>query len=233
MSVDIFSIDNVSHGITGGKLLIDNVSFSVKHKDCILLSGVSGGGKSTFLRLLVKLEFLQSGKILFCGEDISRISPEKLRSKAALLHQTPLITHGSIRDNLLLPFSMKVNKDLRLPADNELSAYLERVHLSDLNLDTPASSLSGGQMQRLCIIRTLLLKPQIVLLDEPFSALDKESANAVSSLLEKENSNGLTIMMVSHVTPDIDPKTLTHLELRDSKLKIVSQGDKTQGDKDE
>ena len=214
MAKDIFSIKCVSHTLPEGKRLLDSVNLSIERGDCILLSGPSGGGKSTFLRLLVKLDELQSGEIRFLGENISSISPEKLRSRAGLLHQSPLISRGSVRDNLLLPYAFRINQGYPLPSDRELSKYLDRVLLGDLNLDGPAAALSGGQIQRLCIIRTLMLNPEILLLDEPFSALDKESADAVTSLLMEKNSEGVTLMMVSHIVPSVDLSRLIHLELR-------------------
>ena len=218
MTKVIFSIKGVSHTLSSGKRLLDDVSLLIQQGDCILLSGPSGGGKSTFLRLLVQLESLQRGEIRFIGENISSLSPEKLRSRAGLLPQSPLITGGTVRDNLLLPFSFRINKGRPVPTDRELSEHLAQVLLSDLNLDGSAATLSGGQMQRLCIIRTLMLNPDILLLDEPFRALDKESADAVTSLLREKNNDGVTIIVVSHIIPPFDPSGLIQLELRAGKL---------------
>ncbi|MBF0552156.1 MAG: ATP-binding cassette domain-containing protein, partial [Deltaproteobacteria bacterium] len=115
------------------------------------------------------------------------------------IQQTPVVGSGSVRDNLLLPFSFKINADLLRPADERLRSLLDEFHLSDIGLDDLASGMSVGQKQRLCLIRSMLLSPKVMLMDEPYSALDPASANIVWDMSRRLNrENGITILMVTH-----------------------------------
>jgi putative ABC transport system ATP-binding protein len=109
------------------------------------------------------------------------------------------VIDGSIRDNLLLPFNFKNNRDLARPDDERLEVLLDNFMLKDVGLGDNAHNLSVGQLQRLCLIRALLLSPEILLLDEPTSALDEESGKIVESISERLcQESGLTVVIVSH-----------------------------------
>ena len=181
------------------ELILAHTSLTINKKDFILLKGPSGSGKSTLLRLLSKLEEPSAGELLFKNVSYNAITPEELRQKVALIQQTPTVINGSVKDNLLLPFSFAVNKNLEIPDNNYLSTQLKKLYL-DVSLDKEASELSVGQKQRLCILRTILLKPEILLMDEPTSALDNESKIIVENISEELNSQGQTIIMISHST---------------------------------
>jgi putative ABC transport system ATP-binding protein len=99
----------------------------------------------------------------------------------------------------LLAFSFKNNRNLTPPDDEALKAHLDALLLTDIGLETDASTLSVGQLQRICLIRGLLLNPKVLLLDEPASALDEQSAWIVQeTTLHLCTTKGLTVLMVSH-----------------------------------
>jgi putative ABC transport system ATP-binding protein len=129
------------------------------------------------------------------------------------------VTSGTVRENLLLPFSFRANADLATPLDNLLGAQLEKFLLTDVDLQTDAKTLSVGQLQRLCLIRGLLLSPAVVLLDEPASALDETSRRIVEETAEQLcTKDGLTVIMVSH--RNFEPVALTPVILETNRSGI-------------
>lgn len=176
---------------------LKNINLKVGKGDFILITGLSGSGKSTLLRLASRLEEPSAGIILFNGIPITEINPEMLRRKVAFIQQTPTVTDGSIKDNLLLPYSFAVNRKSQIPDDKDIRENLKKLRL-DISPDKDASSLSVGQRQRLCILRSLLLKPAVLLMDESTSALDPENRFLAEKMSEEVNLEGTAILMVSH-----------------------------------
>jgi putative ABC transport system ATP-binding protein len=104
-----------------------------------------------------------------------------------------------VAENLLLPFNFKNNRDLPRPDAEKLKGLLADFQLAGIGLDDNAGTLSVGQLQRVCFLRAMLLSPDVLLLDEPASALDEESGRIVERTAERLcNENGLTVIMVSH-----------------------------------
>ncbi|MBW1990456.1 MAG: ATP-binding cassette domain-containing protein, partial [Deltaproteobacteria bacterium] len=160
--------------------------------DYALLSGPSGVGKSTFLRLAVRLETPRAGTILYDGRPVEDYAPPLLRRRVGFVHQAPAFMPGSVEENLLLPFSFSANADLARPARDTLRRGLDELGMEEVDLAHDAASLSGGQKQRVCLLRALLLKPRVLLLDEPASALDEGNrgvaARAVGRYLKEHNA---------------------------------------------
>lgn len=196
----VISFQDVSFAYKGAERdVLCGVSFDIFAGDFALIKGPSGAGKSTLLRLVARFEAPRSGVIRYKGAPISNLPPTQLRREAAFLHQAPVVEAGTVRGNLLAPFSLKSNKTLRPPTDEELKKGLAEVLLESVSLDAVALTLSIGQRQRLCLMRALLLKPEALLLDEPTSALDPESREMVEQVIERLNRDkGLTILMVCH-----------------------------------
>lgn len=188
-----------------GKPLFDRLNGSFATGSFTLLQGPSGAGKSTFLRLLVRLETPIDGIIRFQGSPLAAYQPARLRQAIGYLQQTPTLIPGTVRDNLLLPFTFRSNQKLAAPDDNGLRQALDRLLLDEVRLDQPALELSIGQQQRLCMLRTLALQPKILLLDEPTSALDNHSRRIVEKTIEdlSKHSN-ITVIYVSH--HDFEPR---------------------------
>ena len=206
----ILEFDNVSFTWPGGQGL-RNVQLNVPAGAFVRIVGPSGSGKSTLLRLACRMEEPSSGIIRYSGMPLGDYEPPMLRRRIGYVQQTPLVVEGTVRQNLLLPYSFAANKEQTLPADNSLRDWLTRLGLFGVDLESKARSLSVGQRQRLCIIRSLLLEPDLLLMDEPTSALDSESRRIVEEMTESQNRGGMTILMVTHsdYTPSTAHTTVT------------------------
>jgi len=195
--------------------ILDGVDLAVPRGAFVVLCGPSGAGKSTLLRLFCRLEEPQAGQVLLCGQGVETLPPARLRRRVSYLQQTPTVVHGTVRDNLLLPFSFKSAAGEPPPGDSALREILARLAAVDIPLDQEAATLSVGQRQRLCLARALLIRPEALLLDEPVSALDADSARAVLDAAESFClDDGGTVLFVSHA--DFAPRrvapTLYRLE---------------------
>jgi len=183
----------------GSPPLFEHLSLDVSTGEFIVIRGPSGSGKSTLLRLICRLNTPRTGAILFKGRNTAEIPPPELRSKVTYVPQIPQMTEGTIRDNLLLPFSFVRGRQRTAPDDVTLERMLEAFYLLGVGLDQSAMKLSVGQKQRLSIMRAILIGPDMLLLDEPTSALDAESASMVFSIVERLNSEeDKTVLTVTH-----------------------------------
>ena len=200
--MSLLALENLCFSIPSGNgsspQLINNLSCEFEHGDLAALFGPSGGGKSTLLRLLVRLERPTAGRILLSGEDISSLHPQLVRRRIGLLAQRPFMFAGSVLDNLLLPFrwSKKAAPTAESP---ELLELLEFCKVEPARLKQDAGRLSVGQQQRVALARTLLQEPELLLLDEPTSALDRPTADHLGETLRYLNrERNITMLMVSH-----------------------------------
>lgn len=199
MSETLFEIKDLTYGYPGRTKVFKNVSARVDAGEFLVLEGPSGAGKSTLLRLLCRLEEPDFGTIFLHGEPLSSLDPVRLRRRVCYIQQTPTVVEGSVRANLLLPFSFRANGSARPPQDEFLEDMMRRFLLKDVRLSDTASSCSVGQRQRLCLIRALLLRPDALLLDEPTSGLDDASRAVVEAMAEELSvEQGITIVMISH-----------------------------------
>ncbi|MGL4739149.1 MAG: ABC transporter ATP-binding protein [Cellulosilyticaceae bacterium] len=167
----------------------------IPEKQITCIIGPSGGGKSTLLKHFNKLLSPTSGSITFKEEDLATIPAVTLRRRVVMLGQTPTIFPGNIRDNLLIGLQFAE----KLPVDDvTLQMMLEAVHL-DKPLDGECNTLSGGEKQRLALARVLLLDPEVLLLDEPSSALDSDTElKVVADLTAYIKAHDKTLIMVTH-----------------------------------
>jgi putative ABC transport system ATP-binding protein len=203
------SLDQVSFAYPDGPVVLEKASITFEAGSFTIVQGLSGAGKSTLLRLLCRLEEAQSGRILFNGQPIEAMAPADLRRSVAYVQQMPTLLSSSVRENLLLPFSFKANAGLNRPSDEVLTSHLESFLLSGVTLESEATRLSVGQAQRICLIRSLLLDPEIVLLDEPTASLDAESAGVVLEKAAELGRGGMTVIMISH--SQTMPEGVTHV----------------------
>ncbi len=178
--------------------VIDHLDLAVRRGEFLIVGGASGCGKSTMLRLACRLNTPDSGMLLFNGTPISEIPPAALRSRLCLVAQIPQMVDATVADNLLMPFSFAANRQKAVPLPERIEELLQSFYLQGVSPGQSALRLSTGQKQRLALMRVLLLEPQLLLLDEPTSALDAESARLVFSIIERLNSEGMTVVMVTH-----------------------------------
>ena len=184
----------------GSHEVLKNISLTINKGDVIAVIGPSGCGKSTFIRMLNLLERPTSGKIYFDGMELTSL-PQN-----TLIDITPKIGMVFQQFNLFQNLTVKQNITLspvlhniytRKEANEWALQMLERVGLAE-HADKYPSQLSGGQQQRVSIIRTIAMKPSIVLFDEPTSALDPEMVNEVLSMMKELADDGMTMVVVTH-----------------------------------
>ncbi len=192
----------------GDFLAVENVNVDIDARSITALIGPSGCGKSTFLRSLNRMhEVIQGaycdGSVVIDGEDIyaEGVDPVQVRQHVGMVFQRPNpFPTMSIADNVLA--GMKLN-NRKLPAKRAEEIVEESLRGANLweevkdRLDRPGSSLSGGQQQRLCIARAIAVKPEVLLMDEPCSALDPISTLAIEDLMQ-DLQKDYTIVIVTH-----------------------------------
>ncbi|HEB9307587.1 TPA: amino acid ABC transporter ATP-binding protein [Campylobacter coli] len=183
----------------GNLEVIKNISTKISKGDIISVIGPSGGGKSTFLRCINRLELADSGEILINGCNIlnEQIDINKIRQKVSMVFQHfNLFANKNVLQNLCLaPVKTGIlNED---EAIKKAEILLKKVGLSDKKEVMP-HKLSGGQKQRIAIARSLMMNPDVILFDEPTSALDPEMIGEVLSIMKDLAAEGLTMIVVTH-----------------------------------
>jgi UDP-glucose/iron transport system ATP-binding protein len=195
----VFQFENVSFSYPGGKALFHELSLDMKTGRFYHLRGPSGSGKSSLLRLMIRLEQPTQGQIRFKGTSLAEYYPPHLRRAILYIPQTPVATDDSVQNFLKQPFTFKANQDLTAPDDRQLRDRLSEFQLLGIRLRDHVQTLSVGQLQRLSFIRGLLLSPDVLLLDEPTSALDQESADILENQVQVLCGQfSMTVLLVSH-----------------------------------
>jgi putative ABC transport system ATP-binding protein len=174
----------------GGVRVLDAVTATIPVCPVAVLAGASGSGKSSLLRLCNRLDVPTSGRVLFRDDDVETLDPLGLRRRVGMVFQRPTLFPGSVRDNLLV-----ARPDVD---DSTGAAALERVHVDPGFLDRSADTLSGGEAQRVCLARTLITEPEVVLMDEPTSSLDVEAKHALEALANELGTTGVSVVWVTH-----------------------------------
>lgn len=174
--------------------MLKNISLKVEAGDFISIIGSSGSGKSTFLKLCCHLISPTEGKITYKDKDMLQYNPTDLRREIGYCAQTPYLFDNTVEDNFSFLYLIR-NEKINLARVQSL--------FSSFNLDfsffkEDVKSLSGGEKQRIALIRTILFNPQILLLDEVSSALDVDNTLLVEEVIKGLNQKGITILWVTH-----------------------------------
>lgn len=183
----------------GNLKVLNSISTEIKKGEVVAIIGPSGGGKSTFLRCINRLEEPTSGHIFIKGVDIldPKININKIRQKVSMVFQHfNLFANKTVMQNLTLAPLQTGLCDLKT-ANDRANELLKKVGLSDKANAYP-HKLSGGQKQRIAIARSLAMEPDIILFDEPTSALDPEMIGEVLSIMKEVAKDGLTMLVVTH-----------------------------------
>ena len=180
--------------VNGGKTILDNISVNIDAGDFIAIIGRSGSGKSTFLKLCSHLVSPTSGKILYKGKDMLEYRATELRKKIAYCFQIPYLFGDSVMDNLNFPFSIRNMK----PDQKRINELFSLFNMPPDFLSRDVKNLSGGEKQRIALIRTLLFKPEVLLLDEITSALDTDNMQIVENAIVSLNKEAITILWITH-----------------------------------
>ncbi len=178
----------------GDVWIVSEISLDVQRGELLGIVGASGSGKSSFLRLLNRLDEPTNGMVFLEGEDYRRIPPRQLRRRVGMVTQRPFLFPGDIASNLRFG---PAQRGETLP-ESEIARLLEHVGLPDF-AGRNVSNLSGGEQQRVSLARALANRPEVLLLDEPTSALDEHAKTGVEELIrDLVNRNSLTSVLVTH-----------------------------------
>jgi len=189
------------HFSFGNKVILDGVDISIREQDVLVIMGLSGGGKSSLLSILLGLLKPSSGEVLFKQEDLTKLSRPKLndaRTHMGMVYQNAaLISSMTVRENIGFPLeelSDKNDQEIALIVEQKL----EEVGLKD-TADKLPSELSGGMQKRVGLARALVLEPELVLFDEPTAGLDPISTETIDDLIIKlRKKQEVTSIIVTH-----------------------------------
>lgn len=218
----MLSIKNLSKVYGGGKKAVDNISLEVESGEFIAFIGTSGSGKTTALRMINRMIEATEGQITINGKDVRKMNPVELRRKIGyVIQQIGLMPHMTIRENIVLvPKLLKWSEEKKEKKAKEL---IKLVDLPEEFLDRYPSQLSGGQQQRIGVVRALAAEQDVILMDEPFGALDPITRDTLQDLVkELQQKLGKTFIFVTH---DMDEA----IKLAD-KICIMSEGQVIQYD---
>lgn len=215
----------VLRGVTvrrGGRTVLDGVDAEIPGQGVTALWGPSGAGKSTLLRLLDRLDVPDDGSITYDGTPLDQLDPHRLRRRVGMVFQRATPFAGTVADNLAVA-APDADRTARGKA-------LERVSLDPELLDRDADTLSGGELQRMCLARTLITEPETLLLDEPTSALDATPAREFErTVLALVDDGDLTVVWVGHDDEQVRRVADRVLELRDGGLAESREWDLARG----
>lgn len=213
---------HVSKIYKGGKVAVEDVNLSFNKGEFICFIGTSGSGKTTCMRMINRMNEPTTGEILIDGQNIEELNPVDLRRKIGYVIQSiGLMPHMTIRENItLVQKLLKVSQEER---DRTAEKMIDLVELPREMLDRYPAELSGGQQQRIGVVRALAADQDIILMDEPFGALDPITRDALQDLVKDlQERLGKTIVFVTH---DMDEA----LKLA-NRIAIMSEGKVVQFD---
>jgi ABC-type polar amino acid transport system ATPase subunit len=197
------------HKSYNGHHLFKGISLDVKKGEVVAIIGPSGSGKSTFLRCLNGLEYFQKGEVIVEGvklHSMNRLNPgkedleaiRKIRLKVGMVFQQfNLFPHMTVLENIIEAPVKVLGIDRNVARENALT-LLRRINLEN-KIDSLPEDLSGGEQQRVAIVRALAMKPEVMLFDEPTSSLDPEMVGEVLSVIKGLVDAGMTTLIVTHL----------------------------------
>lgn len=216
------SFENVCFAYENNGNVVDNFSLDIKPKETVALVGSSGAGKTTLVKLILRMFDIQKGKILIDGQDIAKVSQESLRQNVSLVPQDPILFHRSLMENIRYGKPTATNKEVfrasKLAHCDEFISRLEKGY--DTFVGERGIKLSGGERQRVAIARAILRNAPILIMDEATSSLDSESEKFIQDSLDKLMKEK-TVIVVAHRLSTI--KKVDRIVVIDKK-KIVEDG---------
>ncbi len=191
--MSLLEFHNVTY-IHSNKFILENISLNIEQGDFVSIAGPSESGKSTILKLCSNLISPTEGEILFKAVDLNLYAPTELRKSITYCFQTPYLFGDTVIENIRFPFLIRDVQvdDVRV---NELFSLFQ---MPVEFLAKEVKNLSGGEKQRLSLIRSLLITPEILLLDEITSELDVENTKIVENVIKTLNDNGITVLWVTN-----------------------------------
>ncbi|MCR5367097.1 putative ABC transport system ATP-binding protein [Eubacterium ruminantium] len=182
--------------------VLKNVSFNIDDGEMVAIMGPSGSGKSTLLYSVSGMDRATAGSVKFDNEEIADMSEKNLADyrlvkMGFIFQQMNMLKNLTVYDNIILPGYEAGGKKNRKIVDERAKELMRKMEISEI-ADNDITEISGGQLQRACICRSLINNPGILFADEPTGALNRNSSEEVMRMMIKLNSEGMTIMMVTH-----------------------------------
>lgn len=185
--------------------VLRNVNMTVKEGEMVAIMGPSGSGKSTLLYTISGMDHITAGKVEFSGRDISKMKPAeisdlRLDEMGFIFQQMHMLKNLSIYDNIILPAYQSKNgkgKEQHRAINDRAKTLMHKLGIHEI-ADNDINEVSGGQLQRACICRSLINQPKIIFADEPTGALNQQTSREVMKELNRINAEGTTIMLVTH-----------------------------------
>lgn len=196
----ILQLTGVGYRI-GERQVLNDINFSIAPGEFKLITGPSGCGKSTLLKIIASLLSPSEGTIQFKGQEYTSLSPEQYRQQVSYCAQTPALFGETVYDNLIFPWQIR---DKRTEPDTFLG-FLTRFGLPEETLSKSINDLSGGEKQRISLIRNLQFLPDVLLLDEITSALDEENKHNVNDIIHRYvREKNIAVLWVTHDKDEIE-----------------------------
>lgn len=196
--------------------ILNNVDISLYPGKCILLCGKNGSGKTTLLKIIAGLETPSRAEIEFLGKSHSwKNGIKNCRKEIIYLHQHPYLLSGTVESNV--SYGLRFSQTNRKKYQESVKEALEWAGLLDV-AKHQAKTLSGGVQQRVAFTRAWILRPKVLLLDEPMASMDNESREKAGNLLMRMKSEGMSIVITGHDTNFIGGLIDSHYRLSDGKL---------------
>ncbi|MDQ0216796.1 putative ABC transport system ATP-binding protein [Oikeobacillus pervagus] len=194
-TVKSFGVGNEKHNV------LDNVSVYINEGEFVSVMGPSGSGKSTLLYAMSGMDGIDGGKVSFDGRDLSALSEKELadirRTKMGFVFQQPtLLKNLNILDNIILP-SMRDNRKNIAKVTEKARALMKKFGIAELE-NRNITQVSGGQLQRAGICRSLINNPKIIFGDEPTGALNSKTAQEIMDIISEINTEGTAVILVTH-----------------------------------
>ena len=183
--------------------VLKNVNFKIGEGEMVAVMGPSGSGKSTLLYAVSGMDSLTAGEVNFCGRNIAgmgerELADLRLDEMGFIFQQMYMLKNLTILDNIILPATQsKKQREPRRETARRGQDFMRRLGIIDI-ADNDINEVSGGQLQRACICRSMINDPKMIFADEPTGALNRASSDEVMEELVKLNSEGTTIMLVTH-----------------------------------
>jgi len=214
---------NISKSFTQRGIVLNDLNLEVKEGDSIAVTGPSGSGKTTLMNIIGSLDQPDSGEIIFRGRSVTSLNADESadyrnRNIGFVFQDHLLLPHLTVHENIMLPLlaSSISGKDYASKEGNA-GILMERIGIGELKNKYPFQ-ISGGEAQRITIVRALINDPSLLIADEPTGSLDATNAGILGRLLKELNEElGITLFVVTH-SSDLASKMKIHLNLKDGKL---------------
>lgn len=224
----MLEINNVSK-IFGSTAALKNINFKVEEGEFVFLTGPSGAGKTTILRLILRDLFPDTGEIILDGEDITKLPNKKIhklrQNMGTVFQDFKVLPERTVEENISVALAV-CGIDPR-EWDERVNRVLELVSLQTKKTVFP-SQLSGGELQRVSLARALVVNPMLILADEPTGNLDWETADGIMALFDQINKEGKTILMATHHQGILEKYKKRTIEIRGGEM-VKDTGEKGKG----